>query len=184
MTSTSTGIELEPARAPRLQATHRVAPAVDLADASSADAVLEASRLADSTVPDGGYGWVVVASCFVVSWWFVGTSYSWGVIQDALVADGVASPALLSFVGSLSAALISALAVVNGRVVRAVGTRPTALLGVGLLGLSELLSSFSVRNAAGLFLTSGVILGLGMSLCFMVPCFPPPVCIRPGLSPG
>ena len=171
MTSTATGIELEPGRASHLHAAHRAAVPADF-DASSVDAVLEASRLADSTVPDGGYGWVVVAGSFVVSWWFVGTSYSWGVIQDALVADGVSSPAVLSFVGSLSAALISAFAIVNGRVVRALGARWAALLGVALLGLSELLSSFSVHNAAGLFFTSGVVLGLGMSLCFMVGFFP------------
>ena len=137
-------------------------------DDTDRDPVLTASRLADSTVPDGGYGWVLVIACAVVSWWFVGTSYSWGVIQRALVSDGVSSPATLSFVGSLSAALISALAIINGRVVRALGARWTAMLGVALLGLAELLSSFSVRSVAGLFFTSGVTLGLGMSLCFMV----------------
>ena len=136
-------------------------------DSSVADPILEASRLADSTVPDGGYGWVAVAGCAVVAWWFVGTSYSWGVIQGALVEEGLSSPAILSFVGSLSAALISACAIVNARVTRALGPRKTGMLGVAFLGLAEILSSFAVRNVAGLFMTSGVILGLGMSLCFM-----------------
>lgn len=36
---------------------------------SSSDDVLEASRLADSAVPDGGYGWVVIGACAVISWW-------------------------------------------------------------------------------------------------------------------
>lgn len=35
--------------------------------------ILAASRLADSTVPDGGVGWVVIAACGVVTFWFVGT---------------------------------------------------------------------------------------------------------------
>jgi hypothetical protein len=35
----------------------------------SSDDVLEASRLADSAVPDGGYGWVVVSGCAVIAWW-------------------------------------------------------------------------------------------------------------------
>lgn len=36
---------------------------------SPSDNVLEASRLADSAVPDGGYGWVVVGACAVIAWW-------------------------------------------------------------------------------------------------------------------
>ncbi|ROT34440.1 MFS general substrate transporter [Sodiomyces alkalinus F11] len=131
------------------------------------DPVLAASRAADSTVPDGGYGWVVVSCCSLVTWWFVGTSYSWGVIQGALVADGVGSPGTLAFVGSLSAALISALAIVNARVVRWIGTRYTGLLGIFLIGLAEITASFAVSNVGGLFATVGVLLGLGMSLCFM-----------------
>lgn len=126
------------------------------------DPTLEASRLADSAVPDGGYGWVVVAGCAIVTWWFVGTSYSWGVMQGALVEAGVSDPATLAFVGSMSASFISVLAIVNARVARSLGTRRTAMLGITFLGSSEVLSGFAVMNVAGLFITSGVLLGLGM----------------------
>lgn len=165
MSSRATAIELDVQHTER--ATHRATSTVP-AVIGDDDPILAASRLADSTVPDGGRGWIVVLGCAIVGWWFVGTSYSWGVIQGALVEEGLSSPAILSFVGSLSAALISALAVVNGRVVRAVGSQWTAVIGVTLLGFSEILSSFAVGNVAGLFFTSGVVLGLGMSLCFIV----------------
>lgn len=36
---------------------------------ASSDDILEASRLADSAVPEGGYGWVAVGACAVISWW-------------------------------------------------------------------------------------------------------------------
>ena len=35
--------------------------------------VLAASRLADSTVPEGGYGWVVIFACSVITFWYTGT---------------------------------------------------------------------------------------------------------------
>ncbi|KAF6801090.1 monocarboxylate permease [Colletotrichum musicola] len=142
--------------------------AVQSDNENASDPILQASLAADSSVPEGGYGWVVVAGCFVLAWWVIGTSYSWGVIQGALVEDGLATPSVLSFVGSLAAALIAALAIVNGRVVRRFGPRNAGLLGVALMGLSEVLSSFSVKSIGGLFATSGVMMGLGVSLCFSI----------------
>jgi hypothetical protein len=168
MTSTTTGAQLEeldPHSSHFL--TYRRDPTT-LSDGNISDPILEASRLADSSVPDGGYGWVVIIAAAVVTWWFGGTSYSWGVIQGALVADGVGSPATLAFVGSLAISLISAMAIVNGWLVRQVGTQRTALLGITCLGLGQILGSFAVRNITGLFLTSGVVFGIGLSLCFMV----------------
>ncbi|PON26629.1 major facilitator superfamily transporter [Trichoderma gamsii] len=133
-----------------------------------ADHVLEASREADSTVPEGGYGWAIVAGGFVLLWWSLGTTYAWGVMQTALVADGLADPAVLSFVGSLQAALISALAIVNSLVVRKTGVRAAAMLGAACMGGSEILSSFTVHSVGALFFTSGIVMGMGVSLCFAV----------------
>jgi hypothetical protein len=96
--------------------------------------VVAESRIADAEVPDGGYGWVVIAACSVLCFWFVGTSYSWGVIQAALVKENVSTPASLSFVGSLTAACISFLALANARLIRKIGGRNTALAGVVFLG--------------------------------------------------
>lgn len=126
------------------------------------DHVLEASREADSTAPEGGYGWVIVAGGFVLLWWSLGTTYAWGVMQTALVADGLADPAVLSFVGSLQAALISALAIVNSLVVRKTGVRAAAMLGAACMGGSEILSSFTIHNVGALFFTSGVVMGIGV----------------------
>ncbi|OLN93199.1 Riboflavin transporter MCH5-like protein 12 [Colletotrichum chlorophyti] len=162
--ASTSGIELVPLPPQMNQKTSPLASSPQ----DDGDPILEASRLADSSVPEGGYGWVVVTGCFVVAWWIIGTSYSWGVIQSALIDDGLSTPAVLSFIGSLAAALISALAIVNSRVMRRIGPRKTGLLGITLLGLSELFSSFAVKNVGAMFATSGVIMGLGMSLCFSI----------------
>lgn len=136
----------------------------------AADAVVAESRIADAEVPDGGYGWVVIAACSVLCFWFVGTPYSWGVIQAALVKDRVSTPASLSFVGSLTAACISFLALANARLIRKIGGRNTALAGAAFLGTGGILSSFTTRNVGGLFFTTGVLMGTGCSLQFMVCC--------------
>ncbi|KAJ7182380.1 major facilitator superfamily domain-containing protein [Mycena crocata] len=122
----------------------------------------------DDSQPEGGYGWVVVFACGVLSWWSVGTSYNWGLIQAALVKQGLSSPSTLSFVGSLTTASVSGFALINARVIRYLGAQRTALLGVFLVGLGEILSGFATLNVAALFVTTGAIAGLGTSLCFMV----------------
>lgn len=98
---------------------------------------------------------------------FVGTSYSWGVIQEYLVDSNVSSAATLSYIGSMAIAFISFMAIINARIVRLIGAQKTGMLGVCFLSAAEVLSSFSIHNVAGLFFTSGVMLGLGISLCFI-----------------
>jgi hypothetical protein len=83
-----------------------------------------------------------------------------GVVQAALVKQKLSTPASLSFVGSLTAACISFFALVNARIIRWVGGRSTALMGVGLLGLGEILSGFSTKNVGALFFTAGLVMGV------------------------
>lgn len=128
----------------------------------TADEVLQASLVADSEVPDGGYGWVVVTSGLVLLWWSLGTTYAWGVMQSALVEKGLASPATLSFIGSLQAALISVLAIANSRTMRWLGVKWTAVAGAACMGLSQIISSFTVDNLGGLFFCCGVLMGVGV----------------------
>jgi hypothetical protein len=159
-TSTTTAIELESRGLTVLQQREPIEEAPTSGD-DSVDPVLEASRLADSDVPDGGYGWVVVISCAVLAWWTIGASYAWGIIQGALVENGLASPAVLSFVGALGPTLLAAAAILNSRLMRIIGVRYTGMLGMFLIGTAEILASFAMNSLPGLFLTQGVLVGLG-----------------------
>lgn len=134
----------------------------------SEDDVMEQSLIADSEVPDGGEAWIVITACAVVTWWAIGIPYCWGVIQAALVKEGVSTSSTLSFVGSLATACVSFLGILNAQIVRKLGTRLSAIVGVFFLGLGEVLSGFSAMHIGGLFVTAGVVLGIGISLCFMV----------------
>ena len=98
----------------------------------------------------------------MVAFWFVGTIYSWGIIQAALLKEGLSSASTLSFIGSTLSADVSFLALVNARIIRLLGARRTALIGMTLLGTGEILSGFSTKNLAGLFVTVGVVMGPGV----------------------
>jgi hypothetical protein len=133
----------------------------DATTALTADDIVQQSRIADATVPEGGYGWVVVGGCSLLAFWFIGTSYSWGVLQGALVMRGLSSPSTLAFVGSLAITCIAILAIVNASLIRALGARRVSMAGISLVALGEILSGFSVDNVGGLFVTTGVIMGVG-----------------------
>ncbi len=119
------------------------------------------TQINEENIPDGGYGWVVVMSCAVLTFWFVGTTYSWGVIQAALVQSGLSQASTLSFIGALTVSCISFLAIVNAKLVSVVGSQRCALLGVTLIGIGEILGGFSTNSVGGLFVTIGVVMGIG-----------------------
>ncbi|KAJ5861185.1 Major facilitator superfamily domain general substrate transporter [Penicillium soppii] len=165
--STATGISLQDLNRTGLEERPRAANH-DLSATPSETDIMQQSLLADSQVPDGGEAWVVISGCAVVTWWFIGTSYCWGILQAALVKEGVSSSSTLAFVGSLATACISFLGILNARIIRKLGTRVSAMAGVFFLGLGEVLSGFSAMSIGGLFATAGVVMGIGISLCFMV----------------
>lgn len=123
---------------------------------------------AATVTPDGGYGWVVVFSCSLISFWFAGLTGSWGVIQAALLDSelkGVAS-STTAFVGSLSITICVAFGLLAVRIMQAIGVRSAALVGITLLGIGALTSGFTITNVVGLFQTYGVVLGIGDCLCY------------------
>jgi MFS family permease len=121
-----------------------------------------------TTVPEGGYGWAVVASCALLTFWFNGIMTCWGVIQAALLRSNLpnVSTSTISFVGSLGLAVVVAFGLVGVRVIRLLGARTTAMLGVVFISAAQITSSFTTSNVSGLFGTSGVLFGLGACLCY------------------
>jgi MFS family permease len=162
--ATTTSIELE---GPKVSPETPQDPASPDNFGPGEDTVIAESQLADSTAPDGGYGWVIVFACALLTWWFVGTTYCWGVIQGALVEQKLSSASTLSWIGSLAVALNAILAIVSARVIRRIGARWTAVLGILFLSSGEILAGFATRSVGALFLTEGITLGVGVSLCFM-----------------
>ncbi|KAJ7618834.1 hypothetical protein DFH06DRAFT_1011895 [Mycena polygramma] len=124
----------------------------------------------DSQVPDGGYGWVVLFSLAtfssevfifkpVLAWWFTGITYSWGIVQAALVKDGLSSSSTLAFVGSSTAACISGLGLIN--VSESHSTPGCQEHSAPRDFSSGIGNGFATFNVGALFVTSGAIVGIG-----------------------
>lgn len=145
-----------------------VAPAQADYDIHDENAVLQASLASDQSAPNGGYGWAIVIAGAMMMWWASGTTYAWGVIQRKLVENQLEGPAVLSFIGSLQAAMVSVAAMFWAYLMRYIGARYVGMAGMATMALSELLASFCTHNVGGLFFTFGFLCGAGASAAFVV----------------
>ena len=154
--------------------SHASEPARQTSSSSTISLVAEepgpASTNITSAIPDGGYGWVVVFSCSWITFLGFGLSGAWGVIQTALLEtslDGT-STSTVTFIGSLGLGCVVALSLFGTSLMRLIGARTAALLGILLLGIGELTSGWTTSSVGGLFGTSGVLVGMGICLCYAI----------------
>ncbi|OAQ63016.1 MFS transporter (Mch2) [Pochonia chlamydosporia 170] len=118
--------------------------------------------------PNGGYGWVCTACVALVNGHTWGLNSSYGVFLAHYLANDTfpgATPLQYAFVGSLSiscALLVSPAATIC---VREFGTKPTMFAGVIMEAASLICASFADK-IWHLFLTQGVLFGLGMGFLF------------------
>ncbi|KAF2148633.1 MFS general substrate transporter [Myriangium duriaei CBS 260.36] len=123
---------------------------------------------ATEAIPDGGYGWTVVAACSYFLFWLNGYTTAWGVLQAAIVK----SPKLrtnvqtITFVGSLYMACMVAFGLISIRITRSIGIRQAALAATSLFGLGLVATSFTLDHLGGLFCITGVLVGTGTSLLY------------------
>ncbi|KAH6654156.1 major facilitator superfamily domain-containing protein [Truncatella angustata] len=132
------------------------------------DNVIPPDDAVEALIPDGGYGWVVVFACFVITFWMNGWAGTWGILQSALLQTTLrdVSSTTLSLVASLGLSLTVALGLFSVRFTQLVGARWSTLIGVIIFGLGNVLSGFTVDNVAGLFIGTGVSYGVGASLMY------------------
>ncbi|POR36109.1 Putative transporter MCH2 [Tolypocladium paradoxum] len=119
--------------------------------------------------PDGGYGWVCTACVGTINAHTWGLNSSYGVFLAHYLANSTypgATALDYAFVGSLSiscALLVSPVATVC---TRELGTKPTMLCGVVMEAASLICASFASK-IWHLFLTQGVLFGMGMGFLFV-----------------
>ncbi|ORY03792.1 MFS general substrate transporter [Basidiobolus meristosporus CBS 931.73] len=118
--------------------------------------------------PEGGYGWVVVLSSFLIHFVVLGVQYSWGIYQQYYLSHtfaGRVKASSLSLVGTIGAAAMPICGIVTGRLADRYGFKLIAFCGTATLTLGLILASFA-KELWHLYLTQGLLYGVGSSLCF------------------
>ncbi|GAN06861.1 MFS transporter protein [Mucor ambiguus] len=121
-----------------------------------------------NSIPDGGYGWVVVFACFLIYFIMFGTAAIWGVFSNAYATTTLKDKATtmeLMGVGSTLSVCMSVFTPISPLLAR-LGTRLTMVIGSVLLSLGLILAGFSTE-VWHLYLSQGVLFGIGSSLVYM-----------------
>ncbi|XP_004845964.1 monocarboxylate transporter 3 [Heterocephalus glaber] len=115
--------------------------------------------------PDGGWGWVVLAACFVVTGFAYGFPKAVSVFFRSLMRDFGAGYSDTAWVSSIMLAMLYGTGPVSSILVTRFGCRPVMLAGGLLAAAGMILASFA-RRLLELYLTAGVLTGLGLALNF------------------
>ncbi|CAG9584927.1 unnamed protein product [Danaus chrysippus] len=118
------------------------------------------------SIPDGGWGWVVVLSSFVISMIADGISFSFGLLYIEFLDEFKASKSTTAWIGSLFIAVPLLAGPVMSALVDRYGCRSMTILGGIISSLGFVLASVSTTLET-MMLTFGVIAGLGLGLVYV-----------------
>lgn len=129
------------------------------------------SRLASpDKAPERGlyYGWIVVVGAFLIMAISCGALYSYGVFMTPLLTEFGWTRGMASSVTTVAGLTYAATIPVAGLMADKYGFRMTSAVSAGLLGLGLLLSS-QIQSVWQLYLTAGILIGLGSSVTVALP---------------
>lgn len=118
------------------------------------------------SIPDGGWGWVVVLSSFVISMIADGISFSFGLLYIEFLEEFQASKSTTAWIGSLFIAVPLLSGPVMSALVDRYGCRKMTILGGLISTLGFVLASIST-SLEMMMITFGVIAGLGLGLVYV-----------------
>ncbi|KAK2054973.1 major facilitator superfamily transporter [Colletotrichum caudatum] len=124
-------------------------------------------------LPDGGYGWVIVASCFTLNCFTWGVTSSYGVYLSHYLSSGLfpgATPMDYGLIGGFNFAFAMILAPLATYTAHRFGRRGTMLAGAVVQSAGFVAASFA-SEVWHLYVTQGLLVGGGIGLVF-VPSLP------------
>jgi len=127
------------------------------------------SGLMDDAIPDGGYGWVICMSAFVIQFYTIGVTYTFGVLMVALM-DPIqgfgTSETVTAWIGSIQPFLLYFTGIVCGSLIERFGFRAVTISGC-LLSVIGFISSAFATNVYVLYFTYGGLTGVGNGLMYV-----------------
>lgn len=116
--------------------------------------------------PDGGWGWVVVASSFILQGLTIGITYTFGVIFVDLLEYFGESQSTTAWIGSIQPALLYFTGILSGPLIKRFGWRKVTIFGSILSAIGFGTSSLA-PNIYMLYFTYGVLTGIGNGLMYV-----------------
>ncbi|XP_061438790.1 monocarboxylate transporter 3 [Rhineura floridana] len=115
--------------------------------------------------PDGGWGWIVLLGCFIIT----GFSYAFpkavSIYFKELMQHFRVGYSDTAWISSIMLAMLYGTGPLSSIIVNQFGCRPVMLVG-GLLASSGMILASFTTNIMELYLTAGMLTGLGMALNF------------------
>lgn len=126
----------------------------------------EEDELSEQKALDGGYGWVVVFASFLINMIADGITFSFGVFNVEFLKYFGDSKGKTAWIGSIFMAFPLLSGPIASYLTDRYGCRKVTIVGSITAAVGFILSSLS-DSMEMLFITFGVIAGLGLSLCYV-----------------
>ncbi|XP_041977947.1 monocarboxylate transporter 9-like [Aricia agestis] len=117
-------------------------------------------------IPDGGWGWVVVAASFLIATVADGLAFSYGLLQIKFVDFFEASEAKTSLIGSLFISVPLIAGPIMSALVDRYGCKKMTIVG-GIFSTVGFVAASYSNSVEVLYVTYGIIAGLGMGLLYV-----------------